>query len=280
MKSLLWAAVAFLLLVFAVEGAHAVVDVHQPLMPPIPLDPLDFPGQRSPIDLQGQIFQLPDGTRAEWYHLNGWTRLTSRVALGGGISYGGIETGNSIRYGGAPAWAVLTTHLGPPGLFGFSFDIDGTIPFGDETLYPISSDAASVGVRLRMSLGRVFSGRTWVGWRTRRVSPPAGSQRPDQRPGEDWPSGSSLMAAWHAVTRQWDAALSLRYDIAGLPSTFWWQAEGTWFPVEDLGLRMGVALVTGPAEHRPMDWSWLLGIRWRPGPVRLSSTEPASLSGK
>ncbi len=278
MRHIIGVAVAVLLLAAAAERSGAVVDVHQPLFPPVPLDPLDFPRHPSPIDLELRTYCLPDDVRVEWYHLNGWTRLTSRVALGGGLSYAVVESEDEVRNGGAPAWVDLSTHLGGPGALGFAFDIDGTIPFGDEGLYPAGSDAASVGLRLRLSLGHLLTGRTWLGWFARRVSPPPSGQRPDGRPGEDWPSGSGLMAAWHAAGRRWDGALQLRYDMAGLPETFWGEMEWTWYPVEDLGLRLGAAATTGPSEHRPVDWSWLVGIRWRPGPV--PSGSPAPSSGK
>jgi len=162
MNTLVRVAVTVLLLSSAAGGTRAAVGVHQPLMPPVPFDPLDFPDRSSPIDLQACVYRLGDGTRAEWYHLNGWTRLTSRVSLGGGISYTMLEEDGEVGNGGAPAWVALSTHLGGPGRFGLAFDIDGTVPFGDDDLYPVSSDAASVGLRVRLSPGWVAGGRSCI----------------------------------------------------------------------------------------------------------------------
>jgi hypothetical protein len=159
----------------------------------------------------------------------------------------------------------LTTQLGPQDALGIAFDLDSTLPIGDEALYPVSSDAASIGLRVRLCPGRWFGGRAWLGWYTRRVSPPPQNDPELDRPDSDWPSGSGLMAGWHTQREGWAASLQGRYDYAGLPESFWFEAEATWFFSGDLGLRAGGSLATGPPGDRPMDWGWLVGIRWRPG---------------
>jgi hypothetical protein len=242
----------------------AAVDVHQPLLPPVPLDPLDTPEYSTPVDLEGSFYDLNGGSRVEWYRLVGWYRLAPRVALGGGVSYAGVEQESKMEFGGGPAWVVLTTKLGSDGLFGMAFDIDSTFPIGDENLYPVSSDAASIGLRVRISTGHLLGGRGWIGWYTRRVSPPSQTGVEDPLPDSDWPSGSGVMAAWQARQRRWAAEVQGRYDFAGIPPSFWWQAEATWFLSDDLGLRGGASVSVGPVGNRPMNWGWLVGLRWRP----------------
>lgn len=252
--------IALVLCLLLPSPALAEAPVHQALLPPTPLDPLDFPDLGAPADLEARFYTLPDGDRVEWYRLSGWARLSSRVALGGGVSYVGLEGSRTLEYGGGPAWLVLTTKLGPRGSWGLGIDIDSTLPIGDENLYPVSSDAASIGLRVRVSAGRWFGGRSWVGWYTRRISPPTGSERP----ASDWPSGSGWMLAWHAHQERWSAAAQARYDFAGLPESFWFEADATWFVGRDLGLRAGGTVTAGSADSRPADWGWLVGVRWRP----------------
>lgn len=256
---------AFLAVTLASTGALAQVDVHQPLLPPVPLDPLDSPDLPAPVDLEGRFYNFSDGSRVEWYRLVGWYRLAPRVALGGGISYAGVEQESQMEFGGGPAWVVFTTKLGPDGFLGLAIDIDSTLPIGDENLYPVSSDAASIGLRVRLSTGHLLGGRGWIGWYTRRVSPPSQTGVEDPLPASDWPSGSGAMVAWQARHRGWAAEIQGRYDYAGIPQSFWWEAEVTWFLSDDLGLRGGGSVSVGPVANRPMDWGWLVGLRWRPG---------------
>lgn len=264
MMTRLWTIFALALLLGAPESAHAQVEVHQPLILPVPLDPLDQPELGSPVDLEGRFYSMPDGSRVEWYRLQGWVRLASRVVLGGGVSYAGVEQSQEMEFGGGPAWVVLTTKLGPDGALGLAFDLDATLPIGDENLYPVSSDAASAGLRVRLSVGRFFGGRGWLGWYTRRVSPPSQDDVESPRPDSDWPSGSGLIAAWQARQRGWAAQLMARYDYAGLPESLWCEADVTWYLSGDFGLRGGASVSIGPRENVPMDWGWLVGVRWRP----------------
>lgn len=246
-------------------GGWAEASASQPLLPPIPLDPLDFPDLPAPVDLEARIYTLTDGTRVEWYRLLGWYPLSSRVAFGGGLSYAGVEGEDAMRFGGGPAWVALSTKLGPHGLWGLAIDLDAVLPIGDESLYPVSSDAASVGVRIRLSMGRFLGGRGWLGWYARRVSPPPQSDPELDRPDSDWPSGSGMIAAWHAHQPGWAAAFFARYDYAGLPESLWLEADATWFLGADFGLRGGASMSLGTDQNRPMNWAWLLGVRWRPG---------------
>ena len=250
----------------------------QQLLPPVPLDNLDFPQQSTPMDLQLQVYTLVDRSRVEWYRLQGWRKLAGRVAVGGGVSYAGVARQQRAEYGGGPAWVALSTHLGGEGALGFSIDVDGTLPLGDENLFPVASDASSIGLRLRGSAGRFAGGRAWLGWTARRVSPPPQNEPALDRPDSSWPSASSLMAAWHALGPRLGGAVSVRYDLAGAPESFWFEGELSWFPVADLGLKVGASASTGPAENRPMDWAWLFGVRWRPRPA--AATTGIDSSGK
>jgi len=257
---------SILVLTMLLARAASAAPPRQQLLPPLALDSLDFPDQTPPVDLQLRVFTLPDDSRVEWYRLESWKNLATRVAVGGGVSYAGVSRPQATEYGGGPAWVALCTHLGPSGAWGVAFDVDGTLPLGDENLFPVASDASSIGLRLRLSTGRWASGRAWVGWYARRVSSPPQNEPALDRPDSSWPSPSGLMAAWHAMGSCADGALQARYDMAGAPKSVWIEGAVSWFPVADLGLNLGASVSTGPQESRAMDWGWLLGVRWRPQP--------------
>jgi hypothetical protein len=135
-----------------------------------------------------------------------------------------------------------------------------------------------MGLWLGGSRGGFAGGWGWVGWTTRRVSPPPQNDPALDRPDSSWPSASSLMAAWHALGARTGASLSIRYDFAGAPESFWYEGQLSWFPVADLGLKLGTSASSGPSENRPLDWGWLLGVCWRPRP--LASATGIDSSGK
>ena len=224
-------------------------------------DPVDDPGG-GPVRLELSRAELPDARTAQVYQLSWWAKIGSAHAAQVALDYVGLEGEESFRYGGGPVSVRWTTRfsLGPVDV---ALDAATDVPLGDPSLFPLSARAPMGIFRPRVGLLDLGPARVWVGWWARRVSPPSESNRQDPLSGFASGSGYDALMRWRADRFDLEALLHLP---TGGPRhrVFHWSAHADWWFAEDLALRVGGGLDTGPRTDRSLDWEVLLGATWRP----------------
>lgn len=224
-------------------------------------DPIGDPGS-GPARFEAQWLELPDGRTAQDYRISVWTKIGTAHAAQVALNYVGLEGKDSFRYGGGRASVRWTTRLGLGRRLALALDAGGDVPLGDPTLFPLSARAPMGIVRTRVGLVRAGFVRLWAGWWARRASPPSDRNRQDPLGGFAAGSGYDAMMQWrlHPVDVDWMLHLPTGGD---LDRVFHWTVRADWWVADDLALRIGAGLDTGPAQDRSFDLQVLLGATWR-----------------
>lgn len=234
----------------------------QLLFPPLPAAPLDATAP-APVELGLHVYHLPDARRAESYRLSSWFRFGPHHALRASVSYAGIESSELVQYGGGPADLQWTWNLQGFDRPGVALDVKGVAPVGDPALHPLSARAPSIHLRVRANLAASTRGRVWLGWATRRVSPPEERNQPLA----SFPSGSGVEFGAELRRGPGAIALTVRHDLAGLPQHTFGELALRWIPESRMALVAGATLDLGPDRNRLMDLGWRVGLQWfRPPP--------------
>lgn len=224
-------------------------------------DPLGDPGQ-GPARMEMRWLELPDGRAAREIDISWWAKVGDHHAAQVGLGYVGIEDVGFFRYGGGRTSLRWTSRFGLSRRVGLALDAAGDVPLGDPTLFPLSARAPMGVFRARLGVFRHGPVRFWVGWWARRVSPPSDKNRQDPLSGFASGSGYDALMVWRLGRFDLDWMLDLP---TGGPQhqVFHWSVAGDWWFAEDLALRLGFALDTGPTEWRSYDWEARLGATWR-----------------
>jgi hypothetical protein len=240
----------------------ASFDLPRQLLFPIqPTPPLAATGGAR-TDLTLRVYHLPDSRRAESYEFASWFRFGEHHALRPLLSYAGIESSELAQFGTGPASLQWTWDLRGFGRPGLALDLLGVAPAGDPDLHPLSARAPSLHLRVRYSVWASDRGATWVGWATRRVSPPESRNQPLA----SFPSASGFEAGWSTVPGPWMVAVSARTEFAGVPDHTWAEAMLSRRLERTLALVSGVTVDIGPRASRLADLGWMVGIQWIPAP--------------
>ena len=225
-------------------------------------DPVADP-RSAPVRLVVNWMRLPDQRDAQVWRLSWWSRIGNARAAQIAWDYVGLKSEDSFRYGGGRTLVRWTSRIFPLERHSIALDFAGNIPLGDETLFPLSARAPMGIFRGRVSIARWGMSRFWVGWWARRVSPPSAANRED--PLDNFASGSGWDALMEWRLNRVDVDWMLHLPTGGPQHrVFHWTVDADWWVGEELALRTGFALDTGPRQERSYDWSVRLGATWRP----------------
>jgi len=226
-------------------------------------DPINDP-RGAPVRLVANWMRFPDGRDAQLYRLSWWTKIGTAHAAEVALDYDGIQSEDTFQYGGGRTLIRWTSRIFPLNDRSIALDLAGNLPLGDEELFPLSARAPMGMFRVRMSLARIKFARVWFGWWARRVSPPSSANREDPLSGFASGTGFDGLMEWRWKRLDMDWMLDLPTG-GPVHRVFHWTMTGDWYFVEDLALRFGFGLDTGPRTDRSVDWVASLGATWRPG---------------
>ena len=217
----------------------------------------------APMRFVATWMELPDLRTAQVYRLSWWTKVGRNHAARISLSYVGLQSQESYRFGGGPASVRWTTRVGSREGFGRALDF-GVNMLGDETLFPLSARAPMGIVRVRASVLRFGFARIWVGWWARRVSPPSEANRQDPLSG--FASGTGLDGLMEWRMGRVDVDWILHLPTGGtINRVFHWTATADCWLSSDVALRLGFGLDTGPQGDRSYNYAVQIGATWRPG---------------
>ena len=221
----------------------------------------------APVRFVATWMELPDLRNAQLYRLSWWTKIGRAHAAQISFDYVGIQSQESYRFGGGSSHVRWTSRIGNREGFGLALDLGASLPLGDETLFPLSARAPMGTVRARASVLRIGFARVWVGWWTLRFSPPSDSNRQD--PISGFPSGTGLDGLMEWRMGRVDVDWMLHLPTGGtINRVFHWTVNTDWWLSDDVALRMGFGLDTGPQSDRSYNYAVQVGATWRPGSDR------------
>lgn len=252
-----------LLLTSTSSGAAGEARPRQLILLPLPIPPgPDEPAM--PLRLVAHSLRLPDDRDAQLWRLSWWVRVGDAHRVRVAFDYVGVEGREEARWGGGAARLQWSSRLGKWWGRPVAFDVEGNLPHGDEGLHPFSAKAPLVQLRVRAQWIEWKQWQFTTGWWARRVSPPSASVRQD--PLSVFPSGSGYDVVLKRVTAHGDAELVLQRPLGGLPEATWLHTRFDLPLASDLALTLGAMVALAPAEHRPLEHGWTLGLTWRPPP--------------
>ena len=225
-------------------------------------DPVADP-RSAPLRFVANWMRLPDQRDAQIYQISWWTKIGEAHAAKLSLEYVGLQSEESFRYGGGRTEIRWTTRIFPLRDFSLALDLAGNLPLGDETLFPLSARAPMGIVRVRASVARFSFARVWVGWWARSVSPPSDANRQDPLSGFASGTGFDALMEWRLS--RLDMEWMLHLPTGGpMNRVFHWSVDADWYFGEDLALRLGLGVDTGPRTDRSYDWVVRAGATWRP----------------
>jgi hypothetical protein len=255
--------IATLLLLCAVAGSAVASEPlpDQMIYGGLEGDPVADP-RSAPVRFVADWMRLPDQRDAQVYRLSWWTKIGNAHAAEVALDYAGLKSGDSFRYGGGGNRIRWTSRVFPLRRHSIGLDFAGSLPLGDETLFPLSARAPMVMFRGRVVVARFGFVRLWAGWWARRVSPPSDENRQDPLSGFASGTGFDALMEWR--TDRVDVDWMLHLPTGGpVHRVFHWTVDADWWVGRELALRTGFGLDTGPRSDRSFDWSVRVGATWR-----------------